>query len=465
MSDEKATFADLGLGEAVLKAIADMGYTSPTPIQEKAIPIVLMARDLIGLAQTGTGKTASFTLPMIEMLSNGRARSRMPRSLVLAPTRELAAQVGENFDLYGKYHKLSKALLVGGESMGDQIKILEKGVDVLIATPGRLLDLFERGQILLSDIKILVIDEADRMLDMGFIPDIERIISLIPMTRQTLLFSATMPDEIKRLSEKFLSNPKTVSVAPPASPAKTVDHRLMEVQPRDKKNVLRQLIEREDVKNAFVFCNRKKDVDMLGRWLKEKGFLSAALHGDMVQSKRTETLQAFKDGKIVLLVCSDVAARGLDVSGVSHVFNFDVPFNADDYVHRIGRTGRAGMKGHAWTLVTEDDDKLIAAIRKLVGDDIPTEKAEGRSDRDEPSREQPARTGGRSSGRTSRDSASKDSAPKNSVPSDRNPVDRPARPKPVSDDQRPRRSRSRDNEESVEESCFMEDNMPAFLRK
>jgi len=286
-------FSDLGLGDELLKAIEDIGYTTPTPIQEKAIPIVLMARDLIGLAQTGTGKTASFTLPMIEMLSSGRARSRMPRSLVLAPTRELAAQVGENFDLYGKYHKLNKALLVGGESMGDQIKILEKGADVLIATPGRLLDLFERGQILLSDIKILVIDEADRMLDMGFIPDIEKIISLIPITRQTLLFSATMPDEIKGLSEKFLSNPKMVSVAPPASPAKTVDHRMIEATPRTKKTVLKKLIDREEVKNAFVFCNRKKDVDMLGKWLREKGFSAEPLHGDMVQSKRTETLQAF----------------------------------------------------------------------------------------------------------------------------------------------------------------------------
>lgn len=377
-------FAQLGLGDELLRAIEEIGYTTPTPIQEKAIPIVLMARDLVGLAQTGTGKTASFTLPMIEMLSSGRARSRMPRSLVLAPTRELAAQVAENFDKYGKYHKLTKALLVGGESMGDQIKILEKGADVLIATPGRLLDLFDRGQILLSDIKILVIDEADRMLDMGFIPDIEKIITFIPMSRQTLLFSATMPSEIKNLADKFLSNPKSVSVAPPASPAATVDHRMLEVQPKDKKSALRSLIERENVKNAFVFCNRKKDVDMLGKWLREKGFSAAALHGDMVQSKRTETLQAFKDEKIVLLVCSDVAARGLDVSGVSHVFNYDVPFNADDYVHRIGRTGRAGQSGRAWTLVTEDDDKLVAAIVKLVGRDIVTEKA-GKAEKSEKS--------------------------------------------------------------------------------
>jgi superfamily II DNA/RNA helicase len=380
------TFANLGLGDEILKAIDEMGYTTPTPIQEKAIPIVLMARDLIGLAQTGTGKTASFTLPMIEMLSSGRARSRMPRSLVLTPTRELAAQVAENFDNYGKYHKLTKALLVGGESMGEQVKVLERGADVLIATPGRLLDLFDRGQILLSDIKVLVIDEADRMLDMGFIPDIEKIISFIPPTRQTLLFSATMPPEIKALADKFLTNPKSVSVAPPASPAATVDHRLYHVTPRDKKHALRRLIERENVKNAFVFCNRKKDVDELGRWLSDKGFSAAALHGDMIQSKRTETLQAFKDDKIILLVCSDVAARGLDVSGVSHVFNYDVPFNADDYVHRIGRTGRAGQSGRAWTLVTDDDDKLIAAITKLVGRDIPSEIAEQAPER-EPKRD------------------------------------------------------------------------------
>ncbi len=435
-------FSELGLGDELLKAIDDIGYTNPTPIQEKAIPIVLMARDLIGLAQTGTGKTASFTLPMIEMLSSGRARSRMPRSLVLAPTRELAAQVGENFDLYGKYHKLTKALLVGGESMVDQIKILEKGVDVLIATPGRLLDLFERGQILLSDIKILVIDEADRMLDMGFIPDIERIISLIPMTRQTLLFSATMPDEIKGLSEKFLSNPKMVSVAPPASPAKTVDHRMMQVAPRAKKTALKMLIDREEVKNAFVFCNRKKDVDALGKWLREKGYSAEALHGDMVQSKRTETLQAFKDGKIVLLVCSDVAARGLDVSGVSHVFNFDIPFNADDYVHRIGRTGRAGLKGRAWSLITEDDEKLVAAIRKLVGGDIPTESSQGG---ETPEKDQSANIRQKSNAKPAKSERSTGS------------------PSVKKADKKPHRNH-KDHEDSVDEDIFTEDNLPAFLR-
>lgn len=453
-------FAQLGLGEELLKAIEEIGYTTPTPIQEKAIPIVLMARDLIGLAQTGTGKTASFTLPMIEMLSSGRARSRMPRSLVLAPTRELAAQVAENFDKYGKYHKLTKALLVGGESMGDQIKILEKGADVLIATPGRLLDLFDRGQILLSDIKILVIDEADRMLDMGFIPDIEKIITFIPMTRQTLLFSATMQPEIKNLADKFLSNPKSVSVAPPASPAATVDHRMMEVNPKDKKYVLRDLIQRENIKNAFVFCNRKKDVDMLGKWLAEKGFSAAALHGDMVQSKRTETLQAFKDGKISLMVCSDVAARGLDVSGVSHVFNYDVPFNADDYVHRIGRTGRAGQSGKAWTLITEDDDKLVAAIVKLVGGNIVTEKTiksekaevaakPEKAEKSEraPRREKPARAG-----RDDRDDRSEKASEPKLVT-----VKRSSKPEPSG-----RRYPILPDDEGDK---FHEDNMPAFLRK
>lgn len=453
-------FAQLGLGDELLKAIEEIGYTTPTPIQEKAIPIVLMARDLIGLAQTGTGKTASFTLPMIEMLSSGRARSRMPRSLVLAPTRELAAQVAENFDKYGKYHKLTKALLVGGESMGDQIKILEKGADVLIATPGRLLDLFDRGQILLSDIKILVIDEADRMLDMGFIPDIEKIITFIPMTRQTLLFSATMQPEIKNLADKFLSNPKSVSVAPPASPAATVDHRMMEVSPKDKKYVLRDLIQRENIKNAFVFCNRKKDVDMLGKWLAEKGFSAAALHGDMVQSKRTETLQAFKDGKISLMVCSDVAARGLDVSGVSHVFNYDVPFNADDYVHRIGRTGRAGQSGKAWTLITEDDDKLVAAIKKLVGGDIVTEKtiktekveAAAKPEKVEkperaPRREKPARAE-----RHDRDDRSEKASEPKLVT-----VKRSSKPEPSG-----RRYPILPDDEGDK---FHEDNMPAFLRK
>lgn len=368
-------FEDLGLGPELLKAIKECGYDKPTPIQEQAIPPILMTRDLIGLAQTGTGKTASFILPMIEILSGGRARARMPRSLVLTPTRELAAQVAANFDTYGKYHKLTKALLVGGEAMGEQMKILDKGVDVLIATPGRLLDLFERGSILLNDIKILVIDEADRMLDMGFIPDIEKIVSLVSPIRQTLLFSATMPDEIKRLTSKFLSNPKTVSVASVSSSADTVEQTLVWVKDGDKKQTLDRLLKKEDVKNAFVFCNRKRDVDMLASWLKGKGYAAAPLHGDMQQSHRTQTLKDFKENKIILLVCSDVAGRGIDIQGVSHVFNYDVPYNAEDYVHRIGRTGRAGMKGHAYTIagLNEDNKKFVKAIEKLINKQIPVE--------------------------------------------------------------------------------------------
>ncbi len=360
------TFEDLGLSPETLKAVNERGYKEPTPIQAKAIPAIQMTRDVVGLAQTGTGKTASFTLPMIDALSGGRAKMRMPRSLVLEPTRELAAQVAENFEVYGKYHKLNKALLVGGESMGEQMKLLEQGVDVLIATPGRLLDLFERGHILLNDIKILVIDEADRMMDMGFIPDIEKIVSLIPPMRQTLLFSATMPPEIKKLTEKFLSNPKEVSVAAAASPAETVEQFLVHVSPKDKNNTLDIILKREDVRNAFIFCNRKKDVDIVAKWLKGKGYEAEPLHGDMAQSKRTETLQKFKDDKIKLLVCSDVAARGIDVNNVSHVFNYDVPMTPDDYVHRIGRTGRAGNTGRAWMMTTARDEKFLSAIQQLI---------------------------------------------------------------------------------------------------
>jgi len=359
-------FTDLGLDPNTLKAIDECGYTEATPIQAKAIPLIQMTRDVVGLAQTGTGKTASFTLPMIDALSGGRAKMRMPRSLVLAPTRELAAQVADNFDTYGKYHKLSKVLLVGGTSMGDQVKALEKGVDVLIATPGRLLDLFDRGAILLNDIQILVIDEADRMMDMGFIPDIEKIVSLLPPMRQTLLFSATMPPEIKKLTAKFLSNPKEISVTPAASPAVTVEQFLVHAHPKEKERLLEKLLKDEKPDNAFIFLNRKKDVDMLGKYLKNKGYPAAAMHGDMAQSQRTQTLEAFKTGAIDILVCSDVAARGIDVKNVSHVFNYDVPMSADDYIHRIGRTGRAGAKGRAWMFTTNRDEKFLDAIETLL---------------------------------------------------------------------------------------------------
>ncbi|MBX2833747.1 MAG: DEAD/DEAH box helicase [Micavibrio sp.] len=360
------SFEKLGLSEKLIKAIDECGYTQPTPIQEQAIPVVLMAKDVVGLAQTGTGKTASFTLPMIEVLQDGRAKARMPRSLILTPTRELAAQVSENFDTYGKYTKLNMALLVGGVSMEEQVKKLDRGVDVLIATPGRLLDLFERGKILLNDIKILVIDEADRMLDMGFIPDIEKIAGLLPFTRQTLLFSATMQPEIRKLTEKFLSNPKEISVSAPSSTAVNVEQFIVRTSQKSKNDVLAALIAEENVTNAFVFCNRKRDIDGLTTYLKKKGYRARALHGDMVQKARSETFDAFKAGEVDLLICSDVAGRGLDVSDLSHVFNYDVPFNADDYVHRIGRTGRAGKTGKAYMLVTKSDDKYLDAIEILT---------------------------------------------------------------------------------------------------
>ncbi len=364
-------FSDLGLSPEVLRAVEDAGYKQPTPIQEQAIPYVLMGRDVLGCAQTGTGKTASFTLPMIDILASGRARARMPRTLVLEPTRELAAQVSECFDVYGKYHKLNQALLIGGESFTDQERKLDRGVDVLIATPGRLIDLFERGKVLLSDVKILVIDEADRMLDMGFIPDVERIVGLLPKIRQTLFFSATMPPEIRRLADAFLMNPKEIAVAPPASPAATVVQGLVVVEPEEKREALRRLIHSEDVKNAIIFCNRKRDVDILYRSLKKHGLDVAALHGDMPQAKRTETLERFRNGEVRLLVASDVAARGLDIQGMSHVFNFDVPIHAEDYVHRIGRTGRAGREGRAFTLAVPEDGRFIRAIEQLIGKPIP----------------------------------------------------------------------------------------------
>jgi superfamily II DNA/RNA helicase len=370
-------FADLGLSEPVLRAIADAGYTTPTPIQEKAIPYVQMGRDVLGCAQTGTGKTAGFTLPMIDALSQGRAKARMPRSLILEPTRELAAQVAENFDKYGKYLKLTKALLIGGVSMEEQEKALDRGVDVLIATPGRLMDLFDRGRILLHDVKILVIDEADRMLDMGFIPDVERIVSMLPPLRQTLFFSATMAPEIKKLADKFLSNPKEVAVSAPAATADTVTQGIVIVAEREKRETLRRLVRAAKIKNALVFCNRKLDVDILWKSLKRHGFSVGALHGDMDQGTRSETLEGFKKDEVQILVCSDVAARGLDIGGLSHVFNFDVPINAEDYVHRIGRTGRAGRSGVAYTIATRDDGKFTTAIEKLIGKKIPPIALEG----------------------------------------------------------------------------------------
>ncbi len=377
--DEKprTTFADLGLSEAVLRAIDDMGYRHPTPIQEQAIPVVLMGRDVLGAAQTGTGKTAGFTLPMLDILSGSRARARMPRSLILEPTRELALQVAENFVQYGKYLKLTHALIIGGESMSDQKEVLMRGVDVLIATPGRLLDMFERGSILLTDAKLLVIDEADRMMDMGFIPDVERIVSLLPRSRQTLFFSATLAPEIKRLADAFLQNPKEITVSRPASVATTITEGLALVAEHDKREALRRLIRTRNVQNALIFCNRKVEVDVLYKSLTRHKFSVGALHGDMAQTVRFATLEKFKAGDLKLLVCSDVAARGIDIGGLSHVFNFDVPHHAEDYVHRIGRTGRAGLEGEAFTIASPEDRFNVEAIEKLTGHPIPPISVEG----------------------------------------------------------------------------------------
>jgi superfamily II DNA/RNA helicase len=368
------TFADLGLSEKVLAAVLDAGYTIPTPIQAGAIPHAVAGKDVLGIAQTGTGKTASFVLPMMTRLERGRARARMPRTLILEPTRELAAQVEENFIKYGKYNKLTVALLIGGVSFEDQNRKLERGVDVLIATPGRLLDHFERGKLLLTGVETLVIDEADRMLDMGFIPDIERICKMIPFNRQTLFFSATMPPEITKLTEQFLQAPVRIEVAKAATTAKTVTQRLVKSGSKDwqKRAALRDLIvsEQADIKNAIIFCNRKVDVSELFRSLTRHEFSCGALHGDMDQRARMTMLANFREGKLQLLVASDVAARGLDIPDVSHVFNFDVPIHAEDYVHRIGRTGRAGRSGKAFTMVDKSDVKYLAAIEKLITETI-----------------------------------------------------------------------------------------------
>jgi superfamily II DNA/RNA helicase len=379
-------FADLGLSDELLQAVFSAGYDTPTPIQAQAIPPVLMMKDIIGIAQTGTGKTASFVLPMIDILAHGRRRALMPRSLILEPTRELAAQVAENFEKYGKNHDLKMALLIGGVQMGDQVKALSDGVDVLIATPGRLMDLFERGKILLTGCDLLVIDEADRMLDMGFIPDIEFICTKLPTNRQTLLFSATMPPPIKKLADKFLSNPKYIEVSRPASSNLNIAQHKVAVSTRGKREALRHLLKTDNVTTAIVFANRKTTVRELAKSLKQHGFSAGEIHGDMDQSARIAELDRFKAGSINILCASDVAARGLDVKGVSHVFNFDTPWHPDDYVHRIGRTGRAGATGRAFTFVTPEDAEAIANVEKLTGLQIPVFSLDG-----EPSQDRPAR--------------------------------------------------------------------------
>ena len=391
-------FSELGLSAKVLAAVEAAGYSEPTPIQEQAIPHAIEGRDVLGIAQTGTGKTASFVLPMLTRLEKGRARARMPRTLIIEPTRELAAQVEESFVKYGLDQKINIALLIGGVSFGDQNKKIDRGVDVLIATPGRLLDHFERGKLLMTAVEVLVIDEADRMLDMGFIPDIERICKLLPITRQTLFFSATMPPEITRLTEQFLQNPVRVEVAKPASAALTVTQRLIASKKDDfeKRETLRTIIrEQDDLTNAIIFCNRKRDVATLFRSLEKHGFSAGALHGDMDQRSRTAMLQSFRDNQIQLLVASDVAARGLDIPAVSHIFNFDVPIHAEDYVHRIGRTGRAGRSGKAFTLVAKSDKKYLDAIEKLIGGEIAWHGESVATLVDAPSEDKPARRSSR----------------------------------------------------------------------
>ena len=440
-------FSGLGLSAKVTDAVAAAGYTKPTDIQAQAIPHVLERKDLIGIAQTGTGKTASFVLPMLTLLESGRARARMPRTLILEPTRELAAQVAENFEKYGKNHRLTMALLIGGVSFEDQNKVLDRGADVLIATPGRMLDQFERGRILLTGVDILVIDEADRMLDMGFIPDIERICGLLPARRQTLFFSATMPPEIQKLTNRFLRDPVKVEVARQNSTAETIDQKLVKVsnKPEEKRAALRALIRGEkDLKNAIIFCNRKRDVATLARSLQRHGFSAGALHGDMDQKSRMETLDAFKTDKLQLLIASDVAARGLDIPAVSHVFNFDVPTHAEDYVHRIGRTGRAGRSGTSITLAAPSDGKYVDAIVKLIQRDIPQIKLDAAAVEVEPGvadSESSERRGRRTRNRGERKGEvhKSEAPPKAATPVDREsrklaperPAPRPARPLPA----------------------------------
>jgi superfamily II DNA/RNA helicase len=447
------SFENLGLSEALLKAVADSGYTEPTPIQRQAIPAVLMGRDLLGIAQTGTGKTAGFTLPMIDILAEGRARARMPRSLILEPTRELAAQVAETFDRYGKYHKLTKTLLIGGVSFGDQNKDLEKGVDVLIATPGRLLDQYERGKILLSGLELLVIDEADRMLDMGFIPDVERICSLIPGKRQTLFFSATMPAPVKKLADKFLNDPKVVEVARQATTGENITQYLVNVQERAKRDVLRTLLKKDDVQSAIIFCNRKKDVKVLFDSLKRHRFNVAQLHGDMEQSERNAVLEAFRASAGQILVASDVAARGLDVPAVSHVVNFDVPFHAEDYVHRIGRTGRAGRSGTAYTFATAKEAENVREVEKLIGKPIPVLQLDVTPSATTPAApktktEQPRKPG-----------AEKAEKPKRAAKAETVKSEERAQPAPQKSTRREREPQDHDDS-----TVGLGDHMPAFLR-
>jgi len=469
------TFSELGLEADLLKAVHEAGYTEPTPIQAEAIPHALRGRDVLGIAQTGTGKTAGFTLPMIHMLSKGRTRARMPRSLILCPTRELAAQVSENFEKYGKYHKLSMALLIGGVNFNAQDKLIDRGVDVLIATPGRLLDHFERGKLMLTGIQIMVVDEADRMLDMGFIPDIERIFKLTPFTRQTLFFSATMAPEITRITDTFLTNPVRVEVAKQASAAETVAQRVVpfratarEGADREKRDLLRRLIreEGEAFRNAIIFCNRKREVGVLHKSLVKHGLNAGALHGDLDQSVRMATLDGFRKGEITLLVASDVAARGLDIPDVSHVINFDVPTHQEDYVHRIGRTGRAGKTGTAITICQPHEEKYLSKIEEMLGGPIPKAEPAGQAPADATPEAKPRRARGETQSSKARSRAHPD--PTAQPDTTAQPEARPkaqAKPEPAKarGEGEPRRSRGGRGKGGDQPVVGMGDHVPAFL--
>ncbi|MDE2385472.1 MAG: DEAD/DEAH box helicase [Alphaproteobacteria bacterium] len=489
------SFNELGLSPKVLEAVTAAGYTTPTAIQAQAIPHALQRKDVMGLAQTGSGKTAAFVLPMLSMLESGRARARMPRTLILEPTRELAAQVEESFATLGKNHKLTVALLIGGVAFEPQAAKIDRGADVVIATPGRLLDHFERGRLLMTGIEMLVIDEADRMLDMGFIPDIERICKLLPFTRQTMFFSATMPPEIQRLTAQFLHNPVKVETAARSSTAETIEQKLVKTphDPKAKRDTLRALIRsQENIKNGIVFANRKTTVALLEKSLKRHGFNAGALHGDMDQSARMKTLAAFRSNELTLLIASDVAARGLDIPDVSHVFNFDVPIHSEDYVHRIGRTGRAGREGHAFTMVTREESKYINAILALIKKDLPYfdipggaasgEEAEG--DSPAPARKRGAKRPERHE-RAEREAKPErqERAEREAKPERQEREERPERaerqaaeqapqaPRRDSQSARPQRSERRprhsshDDDAAPHETGFHAGNMPAFLAR
>ena len=482
-------FSDLNLDPKVLKAVEEAGYETPTPIQAGAIPAALQGRDVLGIAQTGTGKTAGFVLPMITLLAKGRARARMPRSLVLCPTRELAAQVAENFDTYTKHLKLTKALLIGGVSFKEQDMLIDRGVDVLIATPGRLLDHFERGKLLLTGVQIMVVDEADRMLDMGFIPDIERIFSLTPFTRQTLFFSATMAPEIERITNTFLSNPEKIEVARQATASETITQVVVpfkgsrkDRQPSEKREILRKLIDAEGEKctNAIVFCNRKTDVDIVAKSLKKYGYDAAPIHGDLEQSQRTRTLDGFREGTLRFLVASDVAARGLDVPAVSHVFNFDVPSHPEDYIHRIGRTGRAGLTGKAIMICVPQDEKNLAAIERLIGKEIPRGESPDKSARyeasaegepeEKPRRERQPRSR-KPKGETQRteavaetaDAVQQDAVAEKPRRDDRQRTERPREERQQNERSRNDRSRDRNRDGGRDKVVGMGDHLPSFI--